>query len=135
MVSHGKVVCQVMVGMLAGCIGVQVAVGWQMPGGGGGMQKKAWSILSPAATDPLAELPNDANVACSGDAEENGVRWECIIQSSLEGQSNNVAGSSANNAWSGTVPKLAQNWGLGNATATPKVMDETEDTNSFVFVQ
>ena len=105
---------------------------------GPGAPPGAWTIDSPAAS---ASLPhNVTSVSCSGDAAANGVTWICTISqtnpvdSSLS-HSAAVTGSSANDAWSGTVSLQSGNWYVAAASAELKVDGNVEASSSFSFYQ
>ncbi len=97
-----------------------------------------WLIQSPAAG---AQIPRNAQLACSGTAATNGVTWLLKIKNPsndvlVSDVKVNVSGSSANNSWSGTaVPTTRTHfWLVGPASATLKLGIDVKDAVDFDFV-
>jgi len=98
---------------------------------GGNPPPPLWLIESPAAD---AEFDNDAHVAVSGTAATNGTTWKLTVTAGvIKGK---TTGSSANNAWAGTVAPNSGNgnWQVGNAQAELVVNMDIKDTKHFSFV-
>ena len=108
------------------------------PGGNPPPPPPLWLIQSPAAG---AQIPRNAQLACSGTAATDGVTWLLKVKNPstnvlLSDVKANLSGSSANNSWSGTAVSSTRThfWLEGPASATLKVGGDVKDEVDFVFV-
>lgn len=100
------------------------------PGGNPPPPPPLWLIESP---EQDSTFDNDAHLAVSGTAATNGTTWKLTVTAgAITGK---VTGSSANNAWDGTVAPNSGNgnWPVGNAKAELVVNMDIKDTKHFSF--
>lgn len=101
------------------------------PGGNPPPPPPLWLIQSPANGEAY---DYDAHLACSGTAASNGTKWKLTVTAgTITGK---VTGSSANDAWGGTVAPTNSaygKWWIGNASAVLEVNNNVEDQVNFSF--
>ena len=98
---------------------------------GGNPPPPLWLIQSPANGEAY---DYDAHLACSGTAASNGTKWKLTVTAGTN--TGKVTGSSANDAWGGTVAPTNSAYGkswIGNASAVLEVNNNVEDQVNFSF--